>query len=305
MSTMPMKIRPFSITEGGERVLEVLQGVLQRDPVLRNLPTKAGGYVRIDNITKGNKAPAGETTWLMNFVRNREGHGPVKISRAQDAVKPIDYAEDESPGEEIAALLIPATNHLLVHVVQHFRIGTIRDYINMVVEAPLCNMEVVSDDETYRKFVAAESVKKVAFGLDTRAFTSAEHRAGMSTGAVLDLANRANASIVEVKFSAKGDDVLNADTVEAAAEMLAAYQQCKQAATPSKSGVKKLEVAVLDPDQKMEVLNLLTPMLEREYNLPLDKGRRFPLHDRYEALQMAYAAWRTILRNMRPPTTSS
>ena len=127
MTTAKMKIRPFTITEGGHRVLGVLRDAKERDLDARYLPTKSGGRIRIDDL-ESKEMPGGEQIWLMNFVRSREGHGPVKVSEEQDQVTPINYQEDERPGEEVAALFAPATNYMLVHITTHFRVAVIARY---------------------------------------------------------------------------------------------------------------------------------------------------------------------------------
>lgn len=305
MSEPMMKIRPFTIKRGGEQLLATLQDAMQRPLNDRYLPTRAGGRIRIDNLRKVDIASPKETLWLMNFARSREGHGPVKIPDNREKIEPIDYKEDERPGEEIAALFAPAVNCMLIHTVQHFSIGTIRDYINVVAGEPFFNLEVMIDDETHRKFqIAGDDIRKVNFALDTRLFTQVERKAGMAVGAALNMASASNAATVEVKLSAsKGaplDDVRNSID-----EMLKAYQECQKDSKQKESGVKKLEVAVLDPDRRMEVMNLLAPLMQAEYAIPLDKNRRFPLRDRYNALQKAYAAWRKILRAARSRASGS
>ena len=301
MAEPKMRIRPFSVKVGGERVAEVLQGAFRRDPSRRNKPTSAGEEIRIDDLREVEE----ENLWLMNFVRTREAHGPVRVSKTE--VTPVPYDPGQSPGEETAVLFIPETNHMLVQMTGYFRVAAIRDYINMVAGEPFCDLEPLSDDAAYRKFRAGGKAKRVMFALDTRFFTDTERKEGYSVKAAMQLARKNNASIVEIKMSAKGGQDLDDDVVQSVGEMLDAYQRCMRAndseeSEVKESGVKKLEVALLDPDRKMEVLNLLSPMMEAAYAIPLDKGRRFPLEDRYNALRGAYTMWRDILRKMRPPS---
>ena len=292
MTDPTMKIRLFSLEKGAERMTDVLEEARRRHFTRRNEAADAGGYIRLDDIREEKKL------WMMNFIRSREAHGPVKVSRDRRPEK-IPYDKDQSPGEEAAALYDSDTRHMLIQQTGHFRMTPIRDYLNAVGGGPFCDLQPVPDEDAFVKFASANEITRINFGLETQGLASRHFRGNIPLQRALEMALGMEGARMEVTISTKRGKTLGASALDAAKKLLGMIPDTESRADDAGDNVSKLQVGVLNPDQKTETLNLVLPVKEVEVPVGLDAGRVFPLLKRYDALRMTHASWKQLLRSRR------
>lgn len=287
-----MKIRLFSAERGGDEIPDVLEQARRRDLASRNETLDGGGYIRLDDIRREGGV------WLMNFIRSRESHGPTRVSRARKPEK-IPYDKDQSPGEEAAALYDADTRHMLVQQTGHFRVTPIRDYLNAVRGGPFCELAPVPDADAYIKFEHANEITKINFGLETQGLSHAHFKGNIFLEKALEMALAVEGLHVEVTVSNKRRKTLRANALDAARKLFGMIPDREERDDGAEDSVSKLQVGVLNPDQKTETLNLVLPVKEVEIPMDLDSGRVFPLAKRYDALRATYGTWKQMLRHRR------
>lgn len=290
--TQSMKIRLFSVEKGGDRMSEVLQQARQRELKQRNKTLDGGGYIRLDDI----QADGGLRT--MNFIRSRESHGPSKVSRERKTEN-IPYDKDQSPGEEAAALYDESTQHMLIQQSGHFRVTPIRDYLDLVNGTPFCELSPVPDEDAFIKFANAGEITRINFGLETQGLSSKHFRSNMALQRAMEMAQGLEGARVEVTISTKRGKTLAAAALDAAKILFGMISDRDGQDVNADDSVSKLQVGVMNPDQKTETLNLVLPVKEAEVEIALDAGRVFPLQKRYDALKTTHASWKQFLRNRR------
>ena len=294
-----MKVRPFSVDKGADQ-LSVLLGELsqQLNTGQRSKTVESGVIVRADNIEKRpDETNPSEDVWLMNLVRQREAQGPVKFAPERD-VEPIDYAPDQSPGEDIAVLYSTDTKHMLIQQTAHFRTTPVRDYLNAVYSEArgrvrgeaLFVLTPVPNQAEIGKFAVANKIKMVHFKMDSRGIADADCDNNIALESSLRL--RAGVDVrMDIKISAvhQGDDL--GDVYRGLVNTLHKY---------AGKDVRFLKTRVTDPDEKTELINLVNPLVEASIPMNLDDGRVFPWDERYDELVKQYNQWKPMLKDNQP-----
>ncbi|ENB4190707.1 hypothetical protein ABHO71_003694 [Stenotrophomonas maltophilia] len=234
--------------------------------------------------------------WLLNFVRNRTGHGPGKFHAGQ-SIQGFNFAAGESFAEDTAALYDPATRFMYIQYnhtgVRHSAMAT---YLSIYSgHEPGYSIRPKLDLDAERRFQKQDVTRRVDLGFDLTKMSAADRIAGNSLTQVAEIGGdyAADRLYITLTISAKDprktlssikNDVLGVLPL-AGLFKATAYggDEPEVTVTQSKSGKQKEKVAKAD----FEPIDLLEELIEKEVSIALDATYRMPLASRYDALKHA------------------
>lgn len=228
--------------------------------------------------------------YLMDMVLFRESHGPGKASLDRP-VEGHEYAPDEYPTEDTAALYHPESGHLIVQYNhQGVRVGALLDYFaryNDDVPAAF-EPQVLLDEHTHERFENRQASRRLDISIAPQELDRQEWDGNVAIGAALRAGQESNARRASIQLSMGHEGgFLNQSVEEALARI---YQRIRRGET---DGFYRVHVGVLeDIDTKIETLDLLHERLTLERSMELAEDKRIPRSERWRALKVAFRSWR-------------
>lgn len=275
--------------------LEQLIDLIDSKPDPERVRLCSQSEVKLEAIAK-----TADGLYLMNFVRLRFEHGPGRGSRNRKTVG-FNFRPGEGFGEETAALYDPATSHMLVQY-NHFgvRAGRIGEYLSLIDDNPDNQYELVPrfDEEVERKLARKQIMRSFRFKTATRRVARADKTAGMSLTSAVSLGGGFGADMIEVKLIAGGKKTRSLDI----SKVYQAIGWLQARLGVDESSVDALEVSGKDDaDTKSELLDLLGHRMKRDFtDLKLGADLRYPIDERWRALERAYNGWRKNFQRFAP-----
>jgi hypothetical protein len=243
---------------------------------------------RVEHVVKPKK---GAPYWLLDFTRLRFEHGPGKASRTTP-IQGFQLADGEGFGEETAVMYIPSSEYLLVQY-NHFgvRSGSIETYFNGYDHHKPngYTLLIEFDAETKAKLSRKNLFTRLEFQVAPAKISKEMKKLGIPLTRALEMGGDFHAETIQVSMSLgrSKNGTLNFDAVRSTVSALLR-------AAGNDAGVSKLQVSgKQDPDDRIEVLDLLAPRLRLDFeDIELGSDLRFTQQSRWRALQRARAAWK-------------
>lgn len=247
--------------------------------------------VRLEDLVKRNGY------YLMDFTRLRFESGPGRASRSKP-ITGFQFEKGEGFGEETAALYDPTSNHMIVQYNHHgVRSGRIAEYLGRIDDEPdnQYTLETRFDEHIERKLAKKSIMRKLHFRVAPHHITLADKKAGNSLTKMVSAGNDYNAETIDVTVAVRRGRQKRGLRAETVRQTLSVLQRWMGIDADS---VLSLEVgAQEDPDDKVEVLNLLGHRLKQTFtDLKVDADLRYPQHQRWYALERALNGWRATLK---------
>ena len=297
MDTPTIKIHAFFVDFFGDSNLQQVVGEL-------NSLNFAGRSRKINEVQiqlQGLESLNGGL-WVGDFV-NLRSRGSPGIASDRDAIRPVDYAQNEFPGEETAVLFDPSTSHILVQYNHHgVKRSAIELYLNFDLPANGgCTITPVTDLELINSLTDQTSVvKKLSLSIAPQSFVNNESaERGLGLQEVIDFGNRFHGVSVRIEISApKRDGGLARSKVS---ELFRRIMNQSDGQEQLANGrVKSAKCIVEEPDEGEKVLDLTGGRMRVSENVSMGDGRRLDRQSRYRALFRAYQQWREIFANRAP-----
>lgn len=289
-----MKIQKFRVARHSRAVpkLADLLTQIQGDAIASRTRTINGVKFRLDDVVQDRATGV----WLMNFVRNRTGHGPGRFHASQ-SIQGFSFASGESFGEDTAALYDPATRYMYIqynHIgVRHSAMATYLSIYSGYEPGYRISPKLEHDAE--RRFQNQDVTRRIEIGFDLTKMGAADRIQGNSLTDAAEIGQGYSAdklfltltiskrdprkSLREIK-----DDVLG---VLPFAGLLKARayggDEPETTVTVGKRGKRKETVA----KPEFEPIDLLEELIETEVGIRLGADYRLPLQARYDALKSA------------------
>lgn len=300
-----MNVRLYVAKVGGMQVARALQNAAERPIERRNMGT-ANRYIRLEH------AEERDGMYLADFV-NCMTTSPVRVNWGTE-VDPLRYGPGQWPGNEVAMLFVPDTNHILVQA-GRVSVNQISNYIRWVGgnRASLV-IEPVPNKKVLKQFKRAKQkrVKKLVLSVDPEMLAEDERVkrnrsvTGMVASGLRINAGRINVEYIEPKgvspigLAADATDFVNtvADAFwrrprEDSQELLRQESKDRDGIL---HGVSKAQVH-FDADQQSEVLDLLKLLIEKEFPLQMDETeKRCQRAERFRVLLKAHEHWQSLLQ---------
>ncbi|MEA5446475.1 DUF6731 family protein [Gammaproteobacteria bacterium AB-CW1] len=227
---------------------------------------------------------------LMDFAKYRWTRGPGRGSHDRPT-RPIRMDDDETFVEQTAALYDPRSQHYIVEYNHHgVRSARIGEYLSNVDDVPDNNykLEPRFDPDAEQRLQNKPIRRKLQFRINTdlvpgRARNSA---VGRSIGNFDNFGGRVLEVTVGMGHAAR-DAGLNDNMIQRTIDWLRSIR------AEDDEAVSKIRVSAKDPDDVVEVIDLIEPKLSQEFgDLEMDEGRRYPTEERWNALLRAHRGWR-------------
>ena len=295
MANSRMRIQKFRVARHSRAVprLESLLARIQSDPLPARTKQINNIKFRLDDVTPDSSTG----TWLLNFVRNRTGHGPGRFHSTQ-SIQGFTFASGESFGEDTAALYDPQTRYMYIqynHIgVRHSAMAT---YLSMYSgHEPGYRIAPKLEQDAERRFQNQDITRRIELGFDLTKMTAADRIAGNSLTRVAEIGGEyaADKLYIALTISARDprkslssikDDVLSLLPLAGVFKAMAyGGDEPPVTVTQSKSGKLKEKVG----KGEFEPIDLLEELIEKEISIPLGADYRMPLVSRYDALKTAF-----------------
>lgn len=294
--TSRMKIQKFRVARHSRAIpkVETLLAQIQGDTIEDRTRTINGVKFRLDDVVEDQATGL----WLLNFVRNRTGHGPAKFHATQ-SLQGFAFAAEESVGEDAAALYDPRTRFMYIqfnHIgVRHSAMAT---YLSIYSgHEPGYRIAPKLEHDAERKFQNQDVTRRVEIGFDLTKMSAADRIQGNSLTEAAEIGQGYSAdklfltltiskrdprkSLKEIK-----DDVMQVLPF-AGLFKAKAYGGEEPETTVSVGKRGKRTEKVARPE--FEPIDLLEELIETEVSIPLGADYRMPLQARYDALKSAFA----------------
>lgn len=249
-----------------------------------------GVEARLESLQKTNGY------YLLDFARLRHEHGPGRASR-KDPVKGFGLSAGECFGEETAALYVPKRRHLLVQYNHHgVRSGRLAQYLSMIDDKPdnEYSFELRYDEAVEQKLQRKKIIRSLHFKVLSAGLPSVDDASNLSvTSAVKSIGKEFGAETLDITISAG----VGRKTSLAPKSVQEALKWLGNRLGVDAESVSAIDVTGKDdPDTKSELLHLLGHRLKVEFNdLKLDSDLRYPVDQRWYALERAYHTWKKTL----------
>lgn len=293
--TSRMKIQKFRVARHSRNVPKLgdLLTQIEGDAIANRTRTINGVKFRLDNVVLDQATGL----WLLNFVRNRTGHGPGRFHATQ-SIQGFTFASGESFGEDTAALYDPTTRYMYI---QYNHIGVrhsaMAAYLSMYSgHEPGYRIAPKLEHDAERRFQNQDVTRRIEIGFDLTKMSAADRIQGNSLTEAAEIGQGYSAdklfltltiskrdprkSLREIK-----DDVL---AVLPFAGLLKARayggDEPETTVTIGKKGNRKEKVAKAE----FEPIDLLEELIETEVSIGLGGDFRMPLQSRYDALKSAF-----------------
>lgn len=310
MPKLNITVRLYVADVVGASVTHVLEKVAKKTPEQRNMDTSAGGYIRLENLKQQ------DGICLMDFAVSRSSSGSVKISKQK--IDPHHYNRDQLPGEEVAALYVPATGHFLVQS-GHIKAHHMFEYIKKISAGKIpsdAEIGPVPNLEKLGEFNKTKRIRKLILSVKPPVLANSQAlNSNDSMKRALMLGRGINAGQMNLEFLApKAGNILGlgADVVDIAKTVFKAFwknldqEQAQDEQEPSQEeqeqaqdiqhAISKMQVSFTDSDHKTVNLDLLHLLIEEKFAVQESESeRRVPQQERYAALLKAYALWKHLL----------
>lgn len=290
-----IRIQKFRVARHSRNIprLESVLAQIQGDSLPARNRQVNNTKVRLEDITQD----ATTGVWLLNFVKNRTGHGPGRFHSTQ-SIQGFTFAAGESLAEDTAALYDPQTRYMYI---QYNHIGVrhsaMQTYLSVYSgHEPGYRIAPKLERDAERRFQNQDVTRRVELGFDLTKMSAADRIAGNSLTQVAEIGGEYNADKLYMTLTISAKDPRNSlsSIKDKVIELLplaglfkaTAYggDQPPVTVTTGRSGQLKQKIGKGD----FEPIDLLEELIEKELSVPLGSDLRMSITDRYDALKVAH-----------------
>ena len=241
--------------------------------------------VRVEDIKKN------KSYWYMDFVKRRY-LGPGKVGDST-AIEGFDFEDDESFGEETAALYDPRSNYMAIQY-NHYgaRSSTISAYLSKFIDNEDLGYDLLvklrSDAE--KRLAKKEIIRKLDIGVDLSKLINYNKESGISLWKTIQQAAKpVEAAEVNIVLRAPANDRRKGLSFRNIMDSLSFFRSLAEA---DSSPVKSLSIVGKDSeDSPQEPIDFLREKLFYEEKTPkANQDLRIPAEVRYQFLERGYVA---------------
>lgn len=230
-----------------------------------------------------------------DFIKIRMHHGPAKAG-LETPVQGFDLESDEGFGEETAMVYDPKTGYAVVQYNHHGSWpSAIAEYVGLFVHTSPTLVDFVPklDAAVHAKIRRASIVKKLTLAIAPKALSDDDYaqQAGLTSG-IREIATQSNAERLEITISARR---ARSGSLNIHLQSLSQWIRRLGGGAGDSPILTARATASEDERSPSEVLDLIEHRVTSEAELTPGPDKRYPLSARWNALEVAFNAWRPLM----------